>query len=59
MQHILIIGAGAIRSYFIRELRSMYLDLLILCIDAGDGASHEAPAAWVDRFSYPLDFPIR
>jgi len=36
MRHILIIGAGAIGSYLVRELHRMYPDLRISCIERGE-----------------------
>src|SRR4051812_5698386 len=36
MQHILIIGAGAIGGYLVRELHAMYPALRMSCIERGE-----------------------
>ena len=39
MRHILIIGAGAIGSYLVRELRRMYPELRISCVERSEFAA--------------------
>jgi aspartate dehydrogenase len=46
MQHIMIIGAGSIGTFLVRELHRMYPEARLSCIDSVRYTSRKLPLAW-------------